>query len=155
MLKWIASAGIAAAIACGAGAASAQDLERAIGARESVMTLYSHYLGQLGAMAKGQTPYDAAAADAAAKSLAALATLDQSAMWPAGSDNGAMAGKTRALPVIWTTFPAIQEASQNFSNAAQALAEVAGTDLDSLRGGMGPVGQACGACHETYRAPRS
>lgn len=155
MLKWIASAGIAATLACGAGAAGAQNLEPAVGARQSLMALYGHYLGQLGAMAKGEVPYDAATADAAAKSLAALSTLDQSAMWPAGSDNGALGNKTRALPAIWATFPAIQEASQSFSTAAQGLAEAAGKDLDSLRGGMGPVGKACGGCHEVYRAPKS
>ena len=28
----------------------------------------------------------------------------------------------------------------------------AGTDLASLQGAMGGVGQACGSCHESYRA---
>lgn len=154
-MKAIASAGVAAAIAFGAVAVSAQNLEDAASARQSVMELYSHYLGRLGAMAKGEAPYDAAAADAAAKSLAALANIDTSAMWPPGSDNGALGNKTRALPVIWSTFPAIQETSQALTVAANGMAEAAGKDLDSLRAAMGPVGKACGDCHETYRAPRN
>ncbi|WP_340107858.1 cytochrome c [Pikeienuella sp. HZG-20] len=151
----IATLGVAAAIFIGgAGLVAAQDLERAVQARQSLMTLYGHYLGQLGAMAKGETPYDAAKAEAAATSLAGLATLDESAMWPEGSDNGALGDKTRALPVIWTTYPAITEKMQAAADATAALAKVAGTDLDSLRAGIGPVGKSCGDCHETYRAPK-
>lgn len=151
----IATLGVAAAIFTGgAGLVAAQDLEQAVQARHSLMTLNGHYLGQLGAMAKGETPYDAAKAEAAAASLAALAMLDESAMWPEGSDNGALGDKTRALPVIWTSYPAITEKMQAFADATAALAKTAGTDLASLQAGIGPVGKACGDCHETYRAPK-
>lgn len=151
----IATLGMAAAILVGAaGLVAAQDAERAVQARNALMTLNGHYLGQLGAMAKGETPYDAAKAEAAATSLAALATLDESAMWPEGTDNETLGDKTRALPVIWSTYPAITEKMQALTDATAALAKTAGTDLASLRAGMGPVGKACGDCHETYRASK-
>ncbi len=135
--------------------ALAADMSKAVEARKAVMGLYSHYLGQLGAMAKGEAPYDAAAAQAAASSLAALASLDQSRMWPQGSDNGALGDKTRALPAIWSTYPAIMDKSKAMTTAASALAEKAGTDLDGLRGAIGPVGKSCGGCHEDFRQPKN
>ena len=134
--------------------AVAADATKAVDARKAVKGLYSHYLGQLGAMAKGEAPYDAAVAGSAAASLAALTSLDQSRMWPQGSDNGALGDKTRALPAIWSTYPAVMDKSNALAAAVGALNEKAGTDLDGLRGAMGPVGKACGACHEDFRQPR-
>ena len=104
--------------------APVQANEAAIKARQSLMQLYAFNLGQLGAMA----------------------------MWPEGTDNEPMAGKTAALPAIWTTFPAIAEKSQALTDAATTMAGAAGTDLASLQGAMGAVGGSCGGCHKTYRA---
>ena len=53
----------------------------AVAARKAHMDLYSFNLGMLGAMAKGETEYNADAAKAAAGNLAALAQLNQSAYW--------------------------------------------------------------------------
>ncbi len=137
-----------------AGAAAAQDVDRAVKARKSLMTLNSHYLGPLGAMAKGELAYDAEKAGKAAAALAELATFDQSAMWPQGSDQEALgATATRALPKIWATFPAIMEKSAALKSATANLASAAGGGLDSLKAALGPVGAACGGCHEEFRAP--
>ncbi|MBR9863913.1 c-type cytochrome [Neptunicoccus cionae] len=126
--------------------------EAAIKARQSLMQLYAFNLGQLGAMAKGTMEYDSGAAQAAADNLLAAASMNQMAMWPEGSDNVAMAGKTAALPEIWTTFPKITESSQALVAAAESMASVAGNDLDSLRGAMGEIGKSCGGCHKSFRA---
>ncbi|MFV0475696.1 MAG: c-type cytochrome [Pikeienuella sp.] len=155
MFADLAKLGLVATLALGAGAALAQGPERAVGARKAVMQLNAHYLGQLGAMAKGDVPYDADAAGAAAASLAKVAALDARAMWPEGSDNGALgADKTEALPVIWTNMDGFAAEAAALASASAALAEAAGGGLDSLRGAMGPVGQACGACHKGFRAPK-
>jgi cytochrome c556 len=123
-----------------------------ITARQSHMRLYAHNLGILGAMAQDKAPYDATAAAAAASNLAALAALDQSGYWPMGSDNAAITEGTKALPAIWETYPAILEKATALSTATVTLAAAAGTDLDSLKAAFGPVGAACGSCHETFRA---
>ena len=136
-------------------AVQAQDANGAIKARKAAMQLYSHYMGKVGAMAKGATDYDAEAAQTAANNLQAAANLDQSAMWPQGSDNGAMGDKTRALPAIWTTFPAISERGEEFSAAVATLVADAGKGLPALQAAVGQVGAACGACHKAYRAPRN
>jgi cytochrome c556 len=121
----------------------------AIKARQSVMQLRAHYLGQLGAMAKEETPYDAEAAANAAANLALVNTLDQSMMWPKGSDNASVEN-TRALPAIWTD-GGIGAKANTFNAAVEAMKAAAGSDLAALRAAIGPLGKACGACHEDYR----
>nr|MBX2836056.1 cytochrome c [Gammaproteobacteria bacterium] len=62
--------------------------------------------------------------------------------------------RTRALPAIWETFPAITEKSDALKDAAAVLAENAGNGLEALQGAMGDVGQSCKGCHDDYRAKR-
>lgn len=140
-----------AATTIGGSAIASDPLEKAIKARKAQMQLYAWNLGQLGAMAKGAVPYDAAAATSAANNLLAVVSLDSMTMWPQGSDSTAMPGKTAAKLESWTTWPAIGEKSQAMNAAATAMAAAAGGGLDSLKGAMGAVGQGCKGCHETYR----
>lgn len=137
------------------GSAQAQDFDNAIKARKSLMQLYSHYLSTLGGMAKGEIEYDAEQASAAANSLVAMMSADQTFMWPPGSDTEALGEKTAALAAGWTTFPAILEKSKASAEAAQAVAAVAGTDLAALQGAMGPLGKSCGGCHKEFRQKRN
>ena len=157
---WIAGAAalaMALAVFTGSGMASAQeDHSGAVKARQAYMQLNGFYMGQLAAIAKGQVPYDAAQATGIANSLMALASMDVGAMWPPGSgnDNPALAGKTRALPEIWTTFPAVVEKADALSKALEAMVVAAGTDLASLQGAFGAVGAGCGGCHRSFRAEK-
>ena len=149
----LAGAAIAVTVA-GTSALADGHLEKAISARNAQMTLYSWNLGMLGGMAKGTVEYDAAKASAAAANLAALAAMNSQGMWPKGSDSAAMQGKTRALPEIWSTYPAISEKGAALKEAAAKLAQVAGNGLDALKGGVGDVGKACGDCHKQFRMPK-
>ena len=126
--------------------------EKAIGARQAVMKLQSWYAGPLFGMAKGDLEYDADMAKAYASALSTMATIEGGAMWPPGTDNGAYAGKTRALPELWTTWPEAGEKANALSEATAALAGVAGDGLDALRSKIGAVGQACKGCHDDFRA---
>lgn len=136
-----------------AGAAVAQSAaDAAVKARKAQMQLYAFNLGQLGAMAKGDVPYDAAAASAAAGNLATLTSISQMAYWPPGSAQGEVEG-SRALPAIWTGGDDVMAKAMAFNEAVAAMNAAAGTDLAALQAAMGPLGAACGACHETYRAP--
>ena len=126
--------------------------EKAIGARQAVMKLQSWYAGPLFAMAQGKIEYDADVARSYAANLNTVANVDGGAMWPQGTDNGAYEGKTDALPEIWSTYPAVADKGKALSDAAAALAEVAGDGLDALRSKIGAVGQACKGCHDDFRA---
>ena len=129
----------------------APEVARAIEARQAHMTLYAYNLGPLGGMAQDKMPYDAEMAAAHAANLASLAAMTQTSYWPQDSD-GEMFEETKALPAIWEDADGFAAAEQALVEATAALAEAAGTDLDALRAAFGPVGQACGACHRTYRA---
>jgi cytochrome c556 len=59
---------------------------------------------------------------------------------------------TRALPEIWENLADFQEKYGALGAAATGLAEVAGDGLDPMRAAFGPVGAACGACHDSYQA---
>ena len=153
---WIAgvvAAALALAVFTGSSVASAQqDHSGAVKARIAYMQLNGFFMGQLAGIAKGQVPYDAAQATGVAKSLLALSNMDAGAMWPAGSDNQALPGKTRAKPELWTTFPAVMEKANALTTALEAMVVAAGTDLASLQGAFGAVGAGCGGCHRPFRA---
>ena len=128
--------------------------EKVIKSRRAVMSLQSWYAGPLFQMAKGDMEYNAEMAGTYAAHLDIIANLDGGAMWPPETDNGAYAGKTRALPEIWSTYPAVGEKDQALKDAAAALAEVAGGGLDALRSKIGAVGNACKDCHDDFRAEK-
>lgn len=146
-------AAVVAAAVAGPTLAADPAVEKAIKSRQAQMHLYSWNLGRLGAMAKGQAAYDAKVAQAAANNLLALTKHDSAGLWPQGSDSTAMAGKTRAKAEIWSTYPEVVAKDDALADAAVALSAVAGNGLDALKGGIGPVGKSCGACHKPFREP--
>lgn len=136
-----------------AGAASAQDmskedLTKAVAARQAVMKLYAFNLGTLGGMARGTIDYDMASAQAAAGNLAKLASQNQTAYWPMGSDSDSIEG-SKALPALWNNIDDAMAHTQTLATAAEAAATT--TDLDGLRAAMAEIGGSCGGCHKSYR----
>ena len=150
-------AGLIVAVVLGSNAVSdessdAKAIAAAVKARQSQMTLYAFNIGLLGGMAKGEIEYDAGAASAAAANLAALSQLDQSRLWPQGSDNQALGmDATEALPAIWAPDSKVGERAMAMTTAALAMQDAAGQGLEALRGAIGPLGKSCGGCHEDYR----
>jgi cytochrome c556 len=157
MFKGMTVVGTVLGLAVLAGAASGQDaaqkaLADATKARQAQMQLYAFNLGLLGSMAKGEVPYDATAASAAAGNLASLAQLDQSRLWPEGSDEMGVEG-SKVMAELWQNMPDVMSKGADLVTAATAMEVAAGTDLASLQAAMGPLGGACGACHKAYRVP--
>ncbi len=135
------------------GTAIAHESENpAIKARTSIMQLYSFNLGTLGGMAKGEVDYNAEAATKAANNLVVLTQIDQSAMWPPGTDSESDPS-SRALPAIWENFPDVGAKGQAMADAAVAMQAAAGQDVEALKAAMGDLGGSCSACHKAYRAP--
>ena len=124
----------------------------AVGARKAQFALYAYNLGILGPMAQGRVAYDADAAQTAADTLFHLTRIDQAPMWPEGTDNASIEG-TRALPAIWADLEGFTARYSALQDAAAQLQSVAGTDLASLQAALGPLGGACAACHQQFRAP--
>ncbi len=128
--------------------------EGAVNARQAQMQLIGYHTGILGAMAKGETEYNAEEAKAAASNLHAAAMLNTSTMWIEGTEQGT-AKDTRAKAEIWTDAAGFAEKFAALEKASAAMIDAAGTDVDSLKAGMGAIGGACKACHETYRGPEN
>ena len=131
-------------------AASDDPNEGAIKARRALMTLHGWYGGTLFGMAKGKIDYDAGLAGTAAANLKMVANVDESAMWPEGSDNTAYEGKTRALPKGWTDYDPKSHGA--LVSATDAMAAAAGNGLEALRANIEALGDACSGCHDAIRA---
>lgn len=136
----------------GMSAANAEGkFDNAIKARKALMSLYAWNLGQLGAMAKGDVDYNPEAAVTAAENIRIIATMNNGAAWPQGSDSTALPGQTRAKVEAWTTYPESAELNKSLAAAATAMTEVAGTGLESVQANIGAIGGACTACHKKFR----
>jgi len=84
-----------------------------------------------------------------AKALARWAEVYPS-LFPKGTETG---HNTKALPEVWSDSAGFQKAAATFSEAALKLADVAKTgDAEAVAAQVKAVGDACGACHRTYRA---
>ncbi|GGL80040.1 c-type cytochrome [Wenxinia marina] len=143
---------LSAAVILSGGVALAQQdpLEAAVEARQSHMELQGMMVGVLGGMARGNMEYDAETAQAAADNLAALASMSHRFYWPEGTAAGEIED-SRALPAIWENPEEFQAHVDQLDEAAAGLVQVAGDGLEAMQAGLGPVGQACGSCHEDFR----
>lgn len=122
-----------------------------IKARQGYYQLIKYNFGVLGAMVKGKQEYNAEQATTAANNIYALSKINNSLLWPKGSDNGKL-DNTRAKPAIWNNFDDVMEKSSTWKGAVEKLASEAGNGLGSLKASFGPVGKACKSCHEDYKA---
>ena len=60
--------------------------------------------------------------------------------------------KTRALPAIWSTYPAIADKGKAYKAAVIQLAETAGDGVDALKSSVSELGKSCKGCHDEFRA---
>lgn len=131
--------------------AIAQDAPPPQELRQDVMERNGDEIKVLGAMAKGERPYDAAVATTALEAIGADIEVFVT-LFPEGSETGY---DTRALPAIWEDKADFEAKGQDLSDAIAAAMDPAREGLDSFRTAFGPVGQACRSCHEEYRAEDS
>ena len=121
-----------------------------IAERQGVMKGVGKATGDLGKMAKGETPFDLAAAKTALGVYVA-ASAKMPSLFPDDSKEG---GKTAALPKVW-------EAKADFTakfaafgkDATDAIAAI--KDEASFKAAFPGVTKNCGGCHELYRAKAS
>jgi cytochrome c556 len=68
--------------------------------------------------------------------------------FPAGSDKA----PTKALPAVWSDPTGLRKAADNLVAAAEKLAQLAKAgDAEAMTAQVKVVGDACAACHRTYR----
>jgi len=99
---------------------------------------------------KASSP-DFAALEKAAE-IVNKASINQQQWFPKGT--GPEAGKTRAMPEIWSKPDDFTAAQKMFSDRApKLLAAVKTKDVDAVGAAFKEVGGACKNCHDTFRAP--
>lgn len=147
-LTAIVSAAVVAAVTMGATAVLAQ--QNPIVERQDLMKANGKH-AKLGAqMAKGEKPFDLAAA----KEI--FATFEKSAakmpdLFPADSKTG---HKTTAAPKIWEDMADFKARFKKFEEDSKK-AEASVTDLASFRTAFGGIGKECGGCHREYRIKKN
>jgi cytochrome c556 len=102
---------------------------------------------QLGAVAKGQRPMDAAEVARAAQVIATLAPVFATA-FPAGTDQG----DTRARPEIWSQPDKFKQLMDRYVAESAKLVDVAKAgNSDAIKSQIGTLAKACDACHDDFR----
>lgn len=139
---------LAVALAAPLTLADSKGHSQAIEYRGSLMEIYKWNMGPMGAMVKGDKPYDQTVFKARATDLNSAAHLDLLAGFPPGSDQG---DDTEAKPEIWKDWDGFAAKYQDFKKATAELAAAAGGDLEAVKPKFAAVGKACKSCHESFR----
>src|SRR5258706_8053854 len=114
--------------------------------RQSAMALIGWYFGPIGAMMRGDRPFDAAVVARNAGYLEVLSKMPPEGFQPSTKDE-----KTRARPEVWTDKPKFDKAMENMQGEIAKLNQVAkGGDQGAIKTQFGAVGKACGACHDDF-----
>jgi cytochrome c556 len=126
----------------------AQSPDRLIKYRQAALaTMGYHFFGILGPMAKGDRPYDAQVAARSAKFVSEVSHMPWDGFAP-GTDAGA---PTKAKPEIWKEKAKFDKYVVDMQAETAKLAQVAGTDLASLRTQVSATAKACNNCHDDFR----
>ena len=139
--------GLVTALTALPAAAQYRNAEAAIKYRQSAMALQGNHMGRLGAMIKGDVPFDA---KVAAENIEITAVLNrlQFAAFVDGSDKG----NTKAKPEIWENMDDFKAKLEKMQQETAKIAEVAQSgDFNALKAQVGETGKACKACHDKYR----
>jgi cytochrome c556 len=124
--------------------------EDAVEYRQSVYTVIGWNFKPMGAMVKGEIPFDAAAV---ARHAQYVEMMSKAA--PEGFTKGSgpdVVKNTEAKPEIWTKSGDFKTKMDNFQQEATKLAEVAkgGKEAD-IKAQFGKTAETCKACHKEFR----
>jgi cytochrome c556 len=126
-------------------AAQFAKVEDAIKYRKASFTVVGNHMGRLSAMAKGDKPFDAAAAQNSARIIESVSRLP----WEAFVPNSAT-GDTRLKPEGLSNAADFKAAADKMQGETAKLVAAAGS-LDTLRTQLGAVGASCKGCHDKFR----
>lgn len=138
----------ATALCLGIGAAIAADEPQVV--RQEMMKSVGKAMGAIGAIAKGEKPFDAEVVRASLQTMADVGKTFPD-HFPAGSETGM---DSEATPAIWTNMDDFKAKSAALTAAAEAQLAQLPTDQAGTGAVMKAVGSTCGACHETYRVKK-
>lgn len=117
--------------------------------RQAAMKAVGKAMGALAAIAKKETPFDAAVVKQSGTTIATK--LDEAKTYfPEGSDKGDV--ETYAKAEIWANRSGFEEALNKAQAAAVAMAAV--TEEAHFGAALGNLGNGCKGCHDNFRRPK-
>lgn len=149
-MKKLAISLVGAAVAVGAlyaipATAQFAKVEDAVKYRKAAFTVMANHVGRLSAMAKGERPFDAAAAQNSARIVETASHLPWEAMVP-----NSASGDTRLKPEALANAAEFKQLGDKLQVETGKLV-TASASLDGLKAQMGPTGGACKNCHDKFR----
>ncbi len=119
--------------------------EDAIKYRQASFVVMASHFSRIGAVVKGEKPFNKDEVAANAAVVASLAHLPWSAFGP-GTEGG------KSLPEIWKETDKFKAGGDKMQKAVADLNTAAKSgDLESIKKAFGAAGQTCKACHDNYR----
>lgn len=138
-------AAFAASLSVGAGAVEFQKPEAAQKYRQSAFSIMGTHFGDLGAMVKGDKPFNAKEAQDDAEIVALMSAQPWKAFGP-GTEGG------KAKPAIWKEMDKVKAGADDLMKATAALKVAAATgNLDNIKKAFGETQKTCKACHDSYK----
>jgi cytochrome c556 len=146
-LQKIVLASIATVLAIGTGLTFAQfqKPEDAIKYRQSAFTVMANSFGKIGAVVKGEVPYNKEEVAKNAAIVTMISTLPWQAFGP-GTEGG------KAQAEIWSDNAKFKSASEKMQLAVVDLNKAAQSgDLESIKKAYAAAGATCKNCHDDFK----
>jgi cytochrome c556 len=119
--------------------------EDAIKYRAATFTVMGNHFSRIGAVVKGEKPFDKNEVAANAAVVASMAQLPWQAFGP-GTEGG------KSLPEIWKEMDKFKAGSEKMQKAVAELNTAAKSgDLETIKKAFGEAAKSCKACHDNYR----
>jgi cytochrome c556 len=146
--KHVPAAALVAALALGVAGVATSSTD-VIKDRQHAMENVGGAMQTLGAIAKGEAPFDAAVVKDSATTIEDN-LRKASTLFPEGSNEGDV--ETWAKPEIWSDHADFIVKFKAAQAAAEALKSV--SEESAFRPALGKLGESCKSCHQTYRRPK-
>jgi cytochrome c556 len=148
MKKLIQIALVASAVAVASVATAQPKPENFVKQRQSALALIGWYFGPMGAVAKGEKPFDKEDAVRRTANLVVLSKMP----WEGFVAGTEKVGNTKALPAVWTNNAKFKELGGKMETEMATLAKLASAgDAEGFKKQFGVVGGTCKACHDDFR----
>jgi len=138
-------AAITSSVIAGTALAQFARPDAAIKYRKATMTVMNTHFARIGAVAKGEVPFNK---DEVAKNAAIVNTM-ASLPWQAfgpGTEGG------DALPSVWSEESKFKSNQEKLISAAASLNSAANSgDLEAVKKATAAVGGACKGCHDDFK----
>ena len=132
-------------LAAGSVVAQFKKPEDAIKYRQSAFTVMANSFGKIGAVVKGEVPYNKDDVAKNAAVVAMLSTLPWQAFGP-GTEGG------NAKPEIWSNNAKLKSAADKMQLAVADLNTAAQSgNQDAIKKAFGAAGQTCKGCHDDFK----